>query len=252
MAATIFELPNRERRTSVRSSRSPPTYRLQPVVVQLCNWTRNCRIDAEFCDQLIPCICPSRSCAQFSSVETQRSWQALDEGNRLLRRQTLEQQNIGNDLDLVMWIQTHGDRMPLAGTGELWDLGDGKSHIHSQRFLPEFFQRLGFDPSVAANGSIPILFDSKESATVWKLQFPETVPFEFIPHQIRTDGTHLQEVIKGGEVHHASLHRQIQSPFEPCQISVGHNEELASDRRSCAELRAKASAGTCCWKGQNA
>ena len=34
MAATTFELPNRERRTSVRSLRSPPTYRLQPVVVQ--------------------------------------------------------------------------------------------------------------------------------------------------------------------------------------------------------------------------
>ena len=34
MAATTFELPNRERRTSVRSSRSPPTYRPQPVVVQ--------------------------------------------------------------------------------------------------------------------------------------------------------------------------------------------------------------------------
>ncbi len=35
MAATISALPNRERRTSVRSHDSPRTYRLQPVVVQL-------------------------------------------------------------------------------------------------------------------------------------------------------------------------------------------------------------------------
>ena len=34
MAATTSELQNRERRTSVRRNDFPPTYRLQPVVVQ--------------------------------------------------------------------------------------------------------------------------------------------------------------------------------------------------------------------------
>ena len=38
MAVTISELPNRERRTSVRSHDFPPTYRLQPVVVQFDFW----------------------------------------------------------------------------------------------------------------------------------------------------------------------------------------------------------------------
>ncbi len=40
MAATISALPNRERRTSVRSHDSPRTYRLQPVVVQF-DWFGN-------------------------------------------------------------------------------------------------------------------------------------------------------------------------------------------------------------------
>ncbi len=43
MAATISALPNRERRTSVRSHDSPRTYRLQPVVVQSSGWDRAIR-----------------------------------------------------------------------------------------------------------------------------------------------------------------------------------------------------------------